>query len=298
MLNLSLRNRALHKRASQFGRLARQSAVTPRTGQAYKPQLVSNHELGVTFIGHSSFFVQIGGLNVVIDPNFASWLFVLKRLRQPGIKVRDLPPIDLVLVTHAHFDHLHRPSLRSLVEQTRRADGSPPTVVVPHHVFDLVSDLGFGDVVELNWWNSYRHKGVTITHVPARHWGARVISDSHRGYGGYVVRDGKHSVYHAGDTAYFAGFKEIGRRLSPELALLPIGAYNPETYRSVHTSPADATRAFLDLKSKWMVPMHYGSFRLSHEPIEEPLQLLEQEARVAGVEDRVVVLQEGITRLF
>jgi L-ascorbate metabolism protein UlaG (beta-lactamase superfamily) len=254
--------------------------------------------LGVTFIGHSSFFVQIGGLNVVIDPNFASWLFVLKRLRQPGLKVRDLPPIDLVLVTHAHFDHLHRPSLRSLVEQTRRADGSPPTIVVPHHVFDLVADLGFGDVVELNWWNSYRHKGVTITHVPARHWGARVISDSHRGYGGYVVRDGKHSVYHAGDTAYFGGFREIGRRLAPELALLPIGAYNPDSYRTVHTSPSDALQAFGDLKSRWMVPMHYGSFRLSHEPMEEPLQLLEKEAQVAGVRDRVVVLPEGITRLF
>jgi L-ascorbate metabolism protein UlaG (beta-lactamase superfamily) len=298
MLKLPLRNRALHKRASQFGRLVRHSAVTPRTGQAYKPQLVANHELGVTFIGHSSFFVQMGGLNVVIDPNFASWLFILKRLRHPGLKVRDLPPIDLVLVTHAHFDHLHRPSLRSLVQQTRRADGTQPTVVVPHHVFDLVSDLGFGDVVELNWWNSYRHSGVTITHVPARHWGARVLSDSHRGYGGYVIRDGKHSVYHAGDTAYFGGFHEIGRRLAPELAMLPIGAYNPATFRNVHTSPGDALRAFQDLKSKWMVPMHYGSFRLSHEPIDEPLQLLDAEARAAGVQDRVVVLREGITQLF
>jgi L-ascorbate metabolism protein UlaG (beta-lactamase superfamily) len=298
MVSITLRNRALRSRASQFSRLVRHSVVTPRTGQTYKPQLVNQGQLGVTFIGHSSFFVQIGGLNVVIDPNFARWLFVLKRLRQPGLRIRDLPPIDLVLVTHAHFDHLHRPSLRSLVQQTRRADGSPPTVVVPHHVFDLVSDLGFGDVVELNWWNNYRHKGVTVTHVPARHWGARVLRDSHRGYGGYVVRDSKHSVYHAGDTAYFGGFREIGNRLAPELALLPIGAYSPETFRNVHTSPGDATRAFLDLKSKWMVPMHYGSFRLSHEPMEEPLQLLDEEARRAGIEDRVVVLKEGITRLF
>ena len=86
-----------------------------------------------------------------------------------------------------------------------------------------------------------------VTHVPSRHWGARILKDSHRGYGGYVLQAGKHSVYHAGDTAYFAGFREIGRRLSPELALLPIGAYNPPTFRNVHTSPADATRAFLDL---------------------------------------------------
>ena len=112
--------------------------------------------------------------------------------------MRDLPAIDLVLVTHAHFDHLHRPSLRAIVQQTKRRRGVAPTIVVPHHVFDLVSDLGFDNVVELDWWNSYRHRDLTVTHVPSRHWGARVIEDSHRGYGGYVLRDHKHSIYHAG----------------------------------------------------------------------------------------------------
>jgi L-ascorbate metabolism protein UlaG (beta-lactamase superfamily) len=298
MLKATIKNRALRKRARQFGRLVRHSAVTPRTGQTHKPRLVSNGELGVTFIGHASFFVQIGGQNVVIDPNFARWLFVLKRLRQPGLRIRDLPAIDLVLVTHAHFDHLHRPSLRRIVQQTVARHGKPPAIVVPHHVFDLVSDLGFSEVIELDWWNSVRHANVTITHVPSRHWGARIIKDSHRGYGGYVLRSGKHSVYHAGDTAYFAGFREIGRRLSPELALLPIGAYNPPQFRNVHASPADATRAFLDLNARWMVPMHYGTFRLSHEPMEEPLQLLEKEAEDAGIIDRVVVLEEGVTQFF
>src|SRR6266852_2987945 len=258
MLKASLKNPALRKRARQFGRLVRHSAVTPRTGQTYKPKLVSNGELGVTFIGHASFFVQIGGQNVIIDPNFARWLFVLKRLQR----------------------------------------GAPPIIVVPHHVFDLVSDLGFVDVVELDWWNSYRHRSLTITHVPSRHWGARIIRDSHRGYGGYVLRDHRHSLYHAGDTAYFPGFREIGQRLAPELALLPIGAYNPPSFRNVHASPADATRAFLDLNSRWMVPMHYGTFRLSHEPMDEPLQLLEQEATAAGVKDRVLILKEGVTRIF
>ena len=167
----------------------RHSAITPRTGRSYKPKLVTNSEMGVTFIGHSSFFLQIGGQNVVIDPNFARWLFILKRLRQPGLRVRDLPAIDLVLVTHAHFDHLHRPSLRAIVQQTKRRHGVAPTILVPHHVFDLVSDLGFENVVELDWWNSYRHRDLTVTHVPSRHWGARVIEDSHRGYGGYVLRD-------------------------------------------------------------------------------------------------------------
>jgi len=298
MLKAGLKNPALRKRARAFGRLVRHSAVTPRAGQTHKPKLVSNGELGLTFIGHASFFLQMGGQNVIIDPNFARWLFVLKRLRQPGVQLRDLPPLDLVLVTHAHFDHLHRPSLRAIVQQARRRRARPPIIVVPHHVVDLVSDLGFSDIVELDWWNSHRHGGLTVTHVPSRHWGARIIKDSHRGYGGYVLRGGQHSVYHAGDTAYFSGFREIGRRLAPELALLPIGAYNPPSFRNVHADPADATRAFLDLNARWMVPMHYGTFRLSHEPVDEPLQLLEQEARAAGIEDRVMVLEEGVTRFF
>jgi L-ascorbate metabolism protein UlaG (beta-lactamase superfamily) len=171
-------------------------------------------------------------------------------------------------------------------------------VVVPRHCSDLIADLGFREIIELDWWGSHRFESLTVTHVPSRHWGARVLKDSHRGYGGYVLNDGKHSVYHAGDTAYFSGFREIGKRLAPELALLPIGAYDPPSFRNVHANPADATRAFLDLKSRWMVPMHYGTFKLSHEPMDEPLQLLEQEARDAGVQDRVLVLQEGITRLF
>jgi L-ascorbate metabolism protein UlaG (beta-lactamase superfamily) len=298
MLKNAFKNPALRKRAKQFGKLVRHSAITPRTGETHKPVLVANGQMGITFIGHASFFLQIGGENAVIDPNFARWLFVLKRLRKPGLRIRDLPPIDLVLITHAHFDHLHRPSLRAIVQHTKQRRGSGPTAVVPEHVFDLVSDLGFRDVVELNWWRSYRHRDVTITHVPSRHWGARILRDAHRGYGGYVLRSGKNSIYHAGDTAYFSGFREIGTRLAPQVALLPIGAYNPPSFRNVHTNPADATRAFLDLNSRWMVPMHYGTFRLSHEPLDEPLQLLEQEAAAAGVSDRVLVLPEGVTKLF
>jgi L-ascorbate metabolism protein UlaG (beta-lactamase superfamily) len=298
MIKQTLRNPALRKRATQFGRLVRHSAVTPRQGQTHKPRLATSGELGVTFIGHASFFVQMGGQSVLIDPNFARWLFVLKRLRRPGLRIADLPAIDVVLVSHAHFDHLHRPSLRALVLNNLRTRGVAPSIIIPTHVSDLVSDLGFAEIIELDWWKTSRRGSLTITHVPSRHWGARILKDSHRGYGGYVLKSGKHSVYHAGDTAYFAGFSEIGRRLAPELALLPIGAYNPATFRNVHADPADAMRAFLDLKSRWMVPMHYGTFRLSHEPVDEPLQLLEQEAQAAGTKDKVVVMEEGVTRFF
>ena len=288
----------LGKRARNFTRLIRHSAMERRIGQTRTPVLARKGELAVTFIGHSSFFVQMGGKNLAIDPNFARWLFVLKRLRRPGIRLRDLPPLDLVLVSHAHFDHLHRPSLRALARHTRQKTGSAPAIIVPRQVGDLVADLGFREVIELDWWEKHQHDGLSVTHVPSQHWGARVIRDMYRGYGGFVVQHHKHSLYHAGDTAYFPGFREIGKRLKPELALLPIGAYNPPAFRRNHASPEDAVRAFRDLGARWLVPMHYGTFRLSHEPLDEPLKLLAHEARAAGIHTRVLVLEEGVTRFF
>ena len=285
-------------KARQLTRIVSHSAITKRTGLPLKPVLAGKHELALTFIGHSGFFVQMGQCNVVVDPNFARWLFLLKRLRSPGMRMQDLPPIDFLLVTHAHFDHLHRPSLRKIANLTRKLRGRPPVVIVPTEVGDLVADLGFSRVVELDWWESFDQDGLSIIHVPSRHWGARVLKDSQRGFGGFVIRNATNSVYHAGDTAYFGGFREIGRRLKPEIALLPIGAYDPPAFRNVHTSPEDALRGFHDLGSRWMVPMHYGTFRLSQEPSAEPVQRLLEAARKASVEDRVLVLEEGVTRVF
>jgi len=289
---------SIRRKASRFGTLVRHSAMTPRTGVTRKPVLADRSELGVTFIGHSSFFLQIAGKNILVDPNFARWIFVLKRLRRPGLRLRDLPPIDAVLVSHAHFDHLHRPSLRAIARLTRRRSGKRPVIVVPHHVRDLVSDLGYGRIVELDWWEELRLGHLEVTHVPSRHWGARILRDMYRGYGGYVLRAGQHSLYHAGDTAYFDGFREIGERLRPEVALLPIGAYRPDSYRAMHTSPEDAVQAFVDLGARCMVPMHYGTFRLSHEPVEEPLQRLKLEAKRRRIEKKICVLEEGVTKLF
>jgi L-ascorbate metabolism protein UlaG (beta-lactamase superfamily) len=293
MLNITLRHKA-----RQFTKLVKSSATERRSGTVHRPLLAQNGDLGITFIGHSGFFLQMGGKNIVVDPNFARWLFILKRLRKPGMYIRHLPAIDYVLVTHAHFDHLHRPSLRRIARRSRRLNGQAPVMIVPRHLHDLVADLGFREIVELDWWEDLSRDGLNVTHVPARHWGARVIRDTHRGFGGYVLRAGAHSVYHAGDTAYFDGFREIGERLRPELALLPIGAYHPESFRAVHTSPEDALQAFHDLGSRWMIPMHYGTFRLSHEPMEEPVQRLQAAAVTAGVSDRIKVLEEGKTKFF
>jgi len=296
--NKRMTGTALRRKARQFSTLVGHSALTPRIGTTRKPVLAGRGELGVTFIGHSSFFLQIGGKNILVDPNFAKWIFVLKRLRRPGLRMRDLPAIDAVLVSHAHFDHLHRPSLRTIANLTRRKSGKRPAIIVPRHLHDLVGDLGFSRVVELDWWQSFQLGAVEITHTPSRHWGARVIRDVHRGYGGFVLRAGKHSVYHAGDTAYFDGFSEIGSRLGPELALLPIGAYYPASFRNVHTSPEDALQAFRDLGARWMVPMHFGTFRLSYEPVNEPVPRLLENARKLGIENRICVLEEGVTKIF
>jgi L-ascorbate metabolism protein UlaG (beta-lactamase superfamily) len=293
MLNISI-----SKKAGQLRRLVQHSAMVKRTGRTYRPVLAAEGQLGVTFIGHSSFFLQIGGMSVVVDPIFAPWLFVLKRLRRPGLRIQDLPPLDAVLVTHAHFDHLHRPSLRAIARASRIKSGRSPLLIVPANVSDLVSDLGFERVVELSWWEEFRLGATRITATPAQHWGARIIRDMYRGYGGYVLSGGDHSIYHSGDTAYFDGFAEIGERLHPSVALLPIGAYHPDSFRAVHTSPEDALRGFVEMGAEDMIPMHFGTFRLSQEPMDEPVQRLLSGARRLGIEDRVHVLEEGVAKFF
>jgi L-ascorbate metabolism protein UlaG (beta-lactamase superfamily) len=293
MLNIGIR-----KKAGQLGRLVKHSAMAKRTGRTHRPVLAKQGQLGVTFIGHSTFFLQINGLNVVVDPIFAPWLFVLKRLRRPGLRIQDLPPLDAVLVTHAHFDHLHRPSLRAIARATRIKSGRAPRLIVPSNVGDLVSDLGFERVVELGWWEELQLGGVRVTATPAKHWGARVIRDMHRGYGGFCLAADGHSIYHSGDTAYFAGFREIGERLNPDVALLPIGAYHPDNFRAVHTSPEDALRGFVDMGARHMIPMHFGTFKLSQEPIDEPVKRLLTGARRLNIADRVHVLEEGVAKFF
>jgi L-ascorbate metabolism protein UlaG (beta-lactamase superfamily) len=282
------------EKLKQLWRLVRESHAQPLKGEPRKPAALGVGEQGVTFIGHSSFLVQMKGLGVLIDPVFATRLILLRRQRRAGVRVKDLPAIDVVLLTHAHMDHLNRPSLRAVVKEMRRRGRRAPVAIVPNGVGDLVADLGFSSVQALRWWESAEVEGLKVTATPARHWGARMFSDTHRGFGGYVLEaEGAESVYHSGDTAYFGGFAEIGRRLRPKIALLPIGAYFPDSYRSVHTSPEEALRAFLDVGAETMVPMHYNTFRLGREPMEEPLARLLTAAEGAGVLEKVDVLGEG-----
>ncbi len=285
------------RKIEQLVRVVRESHEQPMTGESRVPDLVAADRVGITFIGHSSFLLQLGGKKVLVDPVFAKRLVVLRRQRRPGAVIPDLPAIDVVLVTHAHMDHLNLPSLRAVARATRRLRGRPPVIVVPTGVDDLVRSAGFSCVETMSWWEQRLVDGLRITMTPAKHWGARMFSDTHRHFGGYAIQlqGGGTTVYHSGDTAYFAGFREIGARLNPDVALLPVGAYFPDTYRAVHTSPEEAVRGFLDTGAEWMVPMHYGTFRLGREPMEEPLQRLAAEASRLGLEKQVRVLEEGET---
>lgn len=268
------------------------SIFTRRAGSKSAPRFpkLKAGEVGLTWIGHASFLVQTAHANLLVDPNWAKWLKVIKRLRYPGLEIRDLPTIDLVLVTHAHFDHLDRRTLR------RVAEDQP--IVVPFEVGNLVHGLGFESVHELDYWKTFEHGPARITLTPCRHWGARMLHDSQRGFGGYIIEMDGRTIYHCGDTAFFDGFKEIGERFKIDLALLPIGAYDPPSGREVHMNPEEALQAFLDLGARRMVPMHYGSFRLSYEPPDEPLQRLRAAAKKLGIEDRIAVMTEGLTVVF
>ena len=266
--------------------------LTPRQGESRRPVFpkLRHGQVAITWIGHASFLIQFTDLNVLVDPNFANWLFLMKRLKRAGLKLRDLPPIDVVLLTHAHFDHFHKPTLRKL----------PATKigVMPWGVGDLALNLGFARIVELDWWESFSQGDWKVTFTPSKHWGARTLHDHHRGYGGFVLEHQGRRIYHCGDSAYFEGFSEIGRKLHPEIALLPIGAYHPETFRQVHMGPDEAVKAFKDLKAKILVPMHYGTFKLSFESLDEPPRWLRQLAAEQRITKHLKFLDEGMPKVF
>jgi L-ascorbate metabolism protein UlaG (beta-lactamase superfamily) len=263
------------------------SMFSPREGVSSGGKLpqLSSGQIGITWIGHASFLIQTEEHAVLIDPNWARWMKVVKRLREPGLAIHELPAIDLVLVSHAHFDHLDKRSLRAVA--------SDQPIVVPEHVGGLVHGLGFNRVHELKRWESMELGSLRITLTPAQHWGARVLHDKHRGFGGFLIEYMGRTLYHCGDSAWFEGFREIGERSSIDIALLPIGAYDAPTGRDVHMNPEEALRAFQDLKAGLMIPMHYGTFRLGFEPLMEPPDRLLSHARNLGIDHRIRILREG-----
>lgn len=263
------------------------SLFVKRAGGYAPPQFpkIEPGQIGMTWIGHASFLIQSSDVNILIDPNWANWLKVIKRLKQPGFEIHHLPQIDFVLVTHAHFDHLDRRTLRKVA--------ADQPIVVPIGVGNLVHDLGFQIVHELDYWQKVKLGPVEVALTPCYHWGARFLADLHRGFGGFAITVGNRTLFHCGDSAFFPGFREIGEHYDIDIALLPIGAYDAPTGREVHMNPEEAVRTFIELRAKTLVPMHYGTFRLGYEPMEEPLERLLKAAGKEGIKDKVLVMTEG-----
>ena len=235
----------------------------------------------LTWLGHASFLGHLNGSAFLIDPVFstrAGWLY--RRHLPPAMAVDQLPHIDAVLVTHNHYDHLDAGACQSLVDDA--------VFVVPRGLATWMRRQGRRRIVELEWWESADIAGVTVTLVPARHWSRRGLFDTNRTlWGGYVVAGNGNSVYHAGDSAAFEGFAEIGRRFSElDAAMLPIGGYEPAWFMEhYHLNPEQAGRAFVELGARRLVPMHWGTFQLTDEPLCEPLQRLQTWWREQGMQD-------------
>jgi L-ascorbate metabolism protein UlaG (beta-lactamase superfamily) len=239
----------------------------------------------VTFIGHSTFLIQTPAGNLLTDPVYspcAGPFGVLgpRRVREPAVHFADLPPIAIVLLSHNHYDHCDLPTLRRL---RRRFD---PMVVTPLGNGALVRSAGIRRVEELDWWEATTACALPITLTPARHFSARTPFDRNRAlWSGFVLQVADRRIYFAGDSAYASLFHEVRERLGPlDLALLPIGAYEPRWFmQSVHMNPAEAVQAHLDLGGPESIGMHFGTFQLTAEGIDEPLRALDEAREERGI---------------
>jgi L-ascorbate metabolism protein UlaG (beta-lactamase superfamily) len=250
-----------------------------------RPPTLDNAVAVVTFIGHATFLIQTAAGNILTDPMYSQRAGPLnlvgpRRVRQPAVPFDDLPPISTVLLSHNHYDHCDLRTLRMLAQ---RFD---PLVVTPLGNAALVRSSGIRRVEELDWWQDAKTSPLPVALTPAQHFSARSPLDRNRAlWGGFALTIGRARIFFAGDTAYAPFFRDVRQRLGPiDLALLPIGAYEPRWFMHlVHMNPAEAVAAHLDLEAAESVGMHFGTFQMTIEGIDEPLHALAEARRARDV---------------
>jgi N-acyl-phosphatidylethanolamine-hydrolysing phospholipase D len=292
-------------RWSFFARRVLGTTFQPRTADLPRvandgATLRANREAAtVTWVGHATLLVQLDGVNLLTDPHWSERASPVgfagpRRVSAPGLRFEDLPPIHLVVISHDHYDHLDVATVQRLAREHR------PRFLVPLGLKAWFAELGITDVEELDWWQSRTVSGLEVTCVPAQHFSGRTLWDRNRRlWSGWAVRGRDRRLFFAGDTGYARVFKEIGARLGPfDLAAIPIGAYLPPVImKASHTTPEEALDVHADVNGRALVPIHWGTFDLAEEPLDEPPQRLEADARRRGLgPERVWILKFGETR--
>jgi L-ascorbate metabolism protein UlaG (beta-lactamase superfamily) len=254
----------------------------------------------VTWLGHASVLLRMAGRNILVDPIFSERASPVpfagpKRIAPVPVDVADLPPIDFVLISHNHYDHLDEPSVRRLAAMARS-----PRFLVPLGLKAWFADIGIENVEEMDWWQSVRDGGTTITFVPVQHWSRRTLTDRDQTlWGGWAIEGEGLRVVHLGDTGYSRDFLDIGERLGPfDLALIPIGAYAPRWFMGAkHLDVPEAIHVRADLRAKRAIGIHWGTFPMADDPPDEAPRLLALERERAGLtRDEFDVLAIGETR--
>ncbi len=255
----------------------------------------------VTWIGHSTLLVQMDHVTFLTDPIWSRTASPVsfagpRRFVPPGLALEDLPPIDFVVVSHNHYDHLDLDTLEELAER------DPETrFLVPLGNAELLRDAGIANVEALDWGETREHEGVTVHCLPSQHWSQRGVADRNRAlWSSWAVTGSERRFYFAGDTGYFDGFARIAEALGPfDLAAVPIGAYRPVAMmREAHLDPEEAVQAAVDLRARRALAMHFGTFDLSDEPLAEPPRRFRAAAAGTTLADDAWVLHVGETREF
>ncbi|WP_244147679.1 MBL fold metallo-hydrolase [Leptospira yanagawae] len=259
------------------------------------------NKLSVTWVGHATTLVQIDGVNILTDPIWSERCSPLsfagpKRYTPPGISIENLPKIDVIILSHNHYDHTDLPSLKQLEEKFH------PLVLTGLGNKKLLLGEGIQNVKEMDWWDEVKIGSLQLTFTPTQHFSGRGLFDRDETlWGSFMISGKQETVYFAGDTGYYSHFKEIASRFpNIDVAILPIGATEPRwLMEPVHVDPKEAVRSFQDLKAKFLVPMHYMTFVLSDEPLDSPVPRTKEAMKESGIsESALIPLKIGETRFF